>query len=67
VPFRRAPSLFHLHYSDRFLTGVAWAGAALAAAALLGLPEQGPAWLAAAAWLAMWALYLSVVAVGLTF
>jgi hypothetical protein len=67
VPFRRAPSLFHLHYSDRFLTGVAWAGVALAAAALLGLPEQGPAWLSAAAWLAMWALYLSVVNVGQTF
>jgi Lipase maturation factor len=67
VPFRRAPSLFHLRYSDRLLTGVAWAGAALAAAALLGLPEQGPAWLSAAAWLAMWALYLSVVNVGQTF
>jgi hypothetical protein len=67
VPFRRAPSLFHLHYSDRFLLGVAWAGAALATAALLGLPEQGPAWLSAAAWLAMWALYLSVVNVGQTF
>jgi Lipase maturation factor len=67
VPFRRAPSLFHLHYSDRFLAGVAWAGAALAAAALLGLPEQGPGWLSAAAWLAMWALYLSVVNVGQTF
>jgi hypothetical protein len=67
VPFRRAPSIFHLHYSDRFLLGVAWAGAALAAAALLGLPEQGPAWLSAAAWLAMWALYLSIVNVGQTF
>jgi hypothetical protein len=67
VPFPRAPSIFHLHYSDRFLLGVAWAGAALAAAALLGLPEQGPAWLSAAAWLAMWALYLSIVNVGQTF
>jgi len=67
VPFRRAPSLFHLQYSDRLVTGVAWTGAALAAAALLGLPEQGPAWLSAAAWLAMWALYLSVVNVGQTF
>jgi hypothetical protein len=67
VPFRRSPSLFHLRYSDRLLTGVAWAGAALAAAALLGLPEQGPAWLSAAVWLAMWALYLSVVNVGQTF
>jgi hypothetical protein len=67
VPFRRAPSLFHLHYSDRFLTGIAWAGAGLATAALLGLPEQGPAWLSPAAWLAMWALYLSIVNVGQTF
>jgi hypothetical protein len=67
VPFRRAPSLFHLHYSDRFLSVVAWAGTGLAAAALLGLPEQGPAWLSAAAWVALWGLYLSVVNVGQTF
>jgi len=67
VPFRRAPSLFHLRYSDRLLSGVAWTGAALAAAAVAGLPEQGPAWLSAAAWLAMWALYLSVVNVGQVF
>jgi hypothetical protein len=40
---------------------------ALAAAALLGLPEQGPAWLSIAVWLAMWGLYLSVVNVGQTF
>jgi Lipase maturation factor len=67
VPFARAPSLFHLHYSDRFLTLVAWAGAGLATAVLLGLPEQGPAWLSMAAWLALWVLYLSVVNVGQTF
>jgi Lipase maturation factor len=67
VPFRRAPSLFHLHYSDRFLTQLAWAGAGLAAAALAGLPEAGPAWLSLAVWLALWALYLSVVNVGQTF
>jgi hypothetical protein len=67
VPFARAPSVFHLHYSDRFLALVAWAGATLAAAALAGLPEAGPAWLSVAVWLAMWALYLSVVNVGQTF
>ncbi|HEV3399370.1 MAG TPA: lipase maturation factor family protein [Actinomycetes bacterium] len=67
VPFSRAPSIFHLHYSDRFLTGVAWAGAGLAAAALAGLPEAGPAWMSPAVWLAMWALYLSIVNVGQTF
>jgi Lipase maturation factor len=67
VPFARAPSLFHLHYSDRFGSLVAWAGAALAGAALAGLPEQGPAWVSVAVWLVMWALYLSVVNVGQTF
>ncbi|HZA82321.1 MAG TPA: lipase maturation factor family protein [Actinomycetes bacterium] len=67
VPFARAPSLFHLHYSDRFLTLVAWVGVALAGVALLGLPEQGPAWVSMAVWLAMWALYLSIVNVGQTF
>jgi hypothetical protein len=40
---------------------------ALAAAALAGLPEQGPAWLSATVWLALWASYLSVVNVGQTF
>ena len=63
----RAPSLFHLHYSDRFLQVVAWAGTGLAAAALLGLPEQGPAWASLAVWLILWVLYLSIVNVGQTF
>src|SRR4029453_5293912 len=67
VPFARAPSLFHLHYSDRFLTLVAWAGVGLAGAAVAGLPEQGPAWVSMAVWLALWALYLSVVNVGPAF
>jgi Lipase maturation factor len=67
VGFGQAPSIFHLHYSDRFLAGVAWTGAGLAAAALLGLPEAGPAWLSMAAWLAMWVLYLSIVNIGQTF
>jgi Lipase maturation factor len=46
---------------------VAWVGAGLAAAALVGLPEQGPALVSMAVWLALWALYLSVVNVGQTF
>ena len=42
VRFRHAPSLFHLHYSDRLLTLVAWNGAMLAAAIiwLLALAEK---------------------------
>jgi hypothetical protein len=46
---------------------VAWTGAGLAAAAVTGLSEAGPAWVSLAVWLAMWALYLSIVNVGQVF
>ena len=65
--FRQAPSIFHLHYSDRFFGAVAWAGVALSATAVLGLSEAGPLWLSMAVWLVLWALYLSVLNVGQTF
>jgi hypothetical protein len=65
--FAGAPSVFQLHYSDRFLLLVAWAGMALAAAALLGLPELGPAWVSLLIWFTLWALYLSIVNIGQTF
>jgi hypothetical protein len=64
VPFRRSPSLFHLHYSDRFFTVCAWLGAALAAAVLAGAADRVPLWAAMAAWLVLWLLYLSIVNVG---
>lgn len=67
VPFRRAPSLFHLHYSDRLLRVVAWTGILLALALVVGLPELGPVWVTPLVWFALWALYLSVVNVGQTF
>ena len=67
VSFRQAPSLFHLHYSDRFLGAVAWLGILLAAAMLLGLPQAGPLWLPMLAWLVLWVLYLSIVNVGQQF
>ncbi|MDP8991607.1 MAG: lipase maturation factor family protein [Actinomycetota bacterium] len=67
VSFRQAPSIFHWHYSDRFALGLAWAGSALAAAVVLGLPEQGPLWVSMTVWFALWALYLSFVNVGQTF
>ncbi|MEU0839768.1 lipase maturation factor family protein [Streptomyces sp. NPDC005962] len=66
VPFRRSPSLFHLHYSDRFFTVCAWLGAALAAAVLAGAADEVPLWAAMAAWLVLWLLYLSIVNVGQT-
>lgn len=67
VPFRRAPSLFHLHYSDRFFAAVGWAGVVLAAGALGGLADRGPSWVSAAVWFSLWALYLSILNVGQTF
>ena len=67
VGFRRAPSVFHLHYSDRLLGVVAWSGAAVAALCAAGVPQAGPWWTAAAAWAALWVLYLSIVNVGQRF
>jgi Lipase maturation factor len=65
--FRESPSLFHLHYSDRFLRVVALTGVALAAALVAGLPQSGPIWLPILVWLVLWLLYLSIVNVGQQF
>src|SRR5919201_2618485 len=67
VPFGRAPSLFHLHYSDRLLRILAWTGIALSASILVGIARAGPAWLPMLVWLALWAMYLSIVNVGQMF
>ncbi|MGY1704551.1 lipase maturation factor family protein [Geodermatophilus sp. SYSU D00697] len=64
TPFRRAPSLFHLHWSDRFFAVVCWTGIVLSAAALAGLADRAPLWGWMAAWALMWVLYLSIVNVG---
>ena len=62
--FRSTPSLFHLHYSDRFFAAVCWIGAVVAAAMVVGLADAVPLWLAMLLWLLLWALYLSIVNVG---
>ena len=62
--FRAAPSVFHLHYSDRFFAVVCWSGATLAAAMVLGLGDAVPLWAAMTLWLVLWAAYLSIVNVG---
>src|SRR2546428_13575700 len=67
VRFIQAPSLFHLHYSDRFLALVAWAGVVLSVGVVLGLPDRAPVWLTMLVWFALWALYLSIVNIGKTF
>ncbi|TDC51490.1 lipase maturation factor family protein [Jiangella ureilytica] len=64
VPFRRAPSLFQLHYSDRFFAVVGWLGVAWSAALLVGLADDLPLWAHLLAWAVPWALYLSIVHVG---
>jgi hypothetical protein len=65
--WRRAPSLFRWHYSDRMLLAVAWAGILLSASLVAGLPQLGPPWLPLVAFLLLWASYLSIVTIGQTF
>ncbi|WP_030378457.1 MULTISPECIES: lipase maturation factor family protein [unclassified Streptomyces] len=66
VPFRRAPSVFHRHYSDRFFAGWAWTGCAVSAALVAGVDGWLPLWAAMALWLVPWVMYLSIVNVGQT-
>jgi len=67
VPFLSAPSIFQWHYSDRALGMVGWIGAAIAATMLLGIPQAISLPLTMLGWIALWALYLSIVNVGQTF
>ncbi|MCC5574926.1 lipase maturation factor family protein [Microtetraspora sp. AC03309] len=64
VPFRRAPSVFHLRYSDRLFALVAGSGALMSAALLAGLADLVPLWGAMLMWAFLWVLYLSIVNVG---
>ena len=63
---RRTPTIFHLHYSDRFFAAVSWFGAALSAAIVAGAVDLVPLWAAMLMWLVLWLLYLSIVNVGQT-
>jgi Lipase maturation factor len=62
--FWSSPSVFALHYSDRFFAAVCWTGALAAAAMVAGLADLVPLWAAALLWLVLWASYLSIVNVG---
>ena len=64
VPFRAAPSVFQLHFSDRFFAAVCWFGATLSAGVVAGLVNAVPLWAALLVWLVLWLLYLSIVDVG---
>ncbi|WP_326654014.1 MULTISPECIES: lipase maturation factor family protein [unclassified Streptomyces] len=66
ISLRRAPSIFQLHYSDRFFACCAWAGCLLSAALVAGAADRIPLWAAMAWWALLWVLYLSIVNVGQT-
>ncbi|MFI6625429.1 lipase maturation factor family protein [Streptomyces sp. NPDC050528] len=66
MPFRQAPSIFQLHYTDRFFATCAWTGCAVSAALAAGLDSQLPLWGGMLLWLLPWVLYLSIVNVGQT-
>ncbi|GAA3367840.1 lipase maturation factor family protein [Streptomyces sannanensis] len=66
VPWRRAPSLFQAHYSDRFFALCSWTGVTLALALIAGADGLLPLWGAMLLWALPWALYLSIVNVGQT-
>lgn len=65
--FWQTPSLFHLGYSDRLLRVIAWSGAGLAAAIVIGLPQLAPLPITMLTWFALWVLYQSIVNIGGSF
>lgn len=67
VPFLQAPSLFHLHYSDRLLLAVSWSGVGLSLAVVVGLIDAVPPWISILVWFVLWVLYLSIVNAGQIF
>jgi hypothetical protein len=62
--WKRAPSVFWLHWSDGFFRACCWTGILLALVAVVGLADRLPVagWMVL--WLVLWALYLSIVDVG---
>ena len=62
--FKQSPSIFYVHYSDRFFATVAWLGAALSAAMACGFADVVPLGVTVVLWLLLWVLYLSIVNVG---
>ena len=54
TPFRRAPSVYQFHYSDRFFAITCWFGAVLSAALVVGVGDLVPLWAAMLVWLLIW-------------
>lgn len=66
MPFKQAPSVFQLRYTDGFFAVCAWGGCAVSAALAAGAGDLVPLWAAMVLWLVPWVLYLSIVNVGQT-
>src|SRR6187551_1821619 len=66
VPFRRAPSLFHINCSDRFITAMIWFGVGLSLFAVTGFSESFGLGVSMLTWLLLWVIYISLVNVGQT-
>jgi hypothetical protein len=67
APFTKAPSIFHLFYSDRFFKTMALCGTGLSLAILTGVPDRLSWWVSCLMWLLSWMLYLSIVNIGQRF
>ncbi len=66
--FGRAPTIFHwLRYTDSRLVVMSWAGAAIAALIVIGVPQAAPLPITMIAWFLLWALYQSIVNIGGSF
>jgi len=67
VPFRASPSLFYFAPHDIAFRIAAWTGVAISCLLLFGFPLFRGWAASAAAWAALWVLYLSFVNIGQTF
>src|SRR4029077_11317370 len=67
IPFRRAPSLFYINCSDRFITATISFGIALSIFAITGLSESFGLAVSMLTWALLWVIYLSLVNIGQTF
>ncbi|MCM8794353.1 MAG: lipase maturation factor family protein [Candidatus Omnitrophica bacterium] len=65
--FSSEPSIFFLHYSDRFALTAAWAGVFLSVMAATGFSERFGTPFSVTVWVLLWVLYLSIVNVGQIF
>ena len=67
VPYKKAPNLFHLYYSDKFLKGICLFGMVLSMALVGGASAYLHPILHMLTWLTLYFIYLSITNVGQNF